>query len=957
MRSAGTTSASIVTADKDLFLQTRKFYQKLGFFLNSEWSAKDTDHSGGINRGTESIDEDTLVMDSGTGNGLSVVHLRYTLLGPSKEESLRTRQRLLEVKDSHDWRGRASVITFPVCDIPESVIKPSDDCPSPRQAYPKYGDPRLLLVLDPLGNLVGFSTSTCDVSTQAVTPKAKSTASQGVPNAIKIDSVDSVDHLEFPASPPIPERPRKRIAVLTSGGDSPGMNAAVRAVVRYGIYKQCEVFAVNEGYAGLISDDMKKMSWDDVRGWLSFGGTLIGTARCLEFKQREGRLTGCYNMIKNGIDALIVIGGDGSLTGADFLRNDWPSLVAELASTGRITPEQQERHGHLYIAGLVGSIDNDMAMTDTTIGAYSSLDRICTNVDWIQATADSHSRAFVIEVMGRHCGWLALMAAIATRADYVLLPEMPPSAKNWAAEMNDIVIRHRNAGSRRIIVIVAEGAIDDELQPIKPDTVKQSLSDIGFDTRVTTFGHVQRGGTAVAADRILATMQGAEAVDAILESTPETPSPMIGIRENKLVRVSLLEAVKETKAAAAAIEAKDFAGARSLRETEFNEHLRNYLTISKSDIHQRSTGKKYAIVACGAPAGGMNQAVAAAASYCLSKGHTPIAIHNGWAGLARHESLRTLNWKDIMHMYSKGGCEIGTNRTLPDVDFGMIAFYLGKHNIDGVIILGGFEAFKSLHMLESARTTYPAFRIPMVCLPATISNNVPGTESSLGTDTCLNALLDYCDVVKQSASSTRRRVFVVEVQGAQSGYIASLSGLICGAYAVYTPEEGISLTQMHADIKHLRSCFSQDQGRVRAGRLVIRNEMASPGFTTANLTSIFETESHGRFDVREAIPGHLQQGGQPSPMDHVRAVRYGIKCVEFLEQNGSVDWADRSASAKAASVFCVRSHKAEFWPVDELWDNETEVSLRRGTSVHWESFLRMANIMTNRPVIDSRHIA
>ena len=949
MISAGSTSASFVTADKALYDETREFYLSLGFALNSEWSSKEVEYCSGPNRAAESLEEATLVL-RGSGAAMSVIQLRLSTLGPSRDFSISARDRLLNVYDSHDWRGMAEMIEFRVDEITADITK-ADSKTGPRQSYPKFGIPNCVFIVDPLGNLIGFTQSS-GVSTEQILPSPDNVGLAD-PDALHLSKVGDVDRHEFPASPIVPKNPRKRIAVLTSGGDSPGMNAAVRAVVRYGIYRDCEVYAVHEGYAGLISDNMKKMSWDDVRGWLSFGGTLIGTARCLEFRDREWRKIGCYNMIKNGIDALIVCGGDGSLTGADFLRNDWPSLVADLKAEGKITAEQAEHHGHLYIAGLVGSIDNDMAMTDSTIGAFSSLDRICTNVNWIQATADSHSRAFVIEVMGRHCGWLALMAAISTRADYVFLPELPPKSSSWTEDMNKVVLRHRKAGSRRIIVIVAEGAIDDDLNPIKPEAVKESLDKIGFDTRVTTLGHVQRGGTAVAADRLLATMQGAEAVEAILDATPDTPSPMIGIRENKLVRVSLLEAVKETKAVAAAIERKDFEGARALRDSEFKEHLRNYLTLSKCDKKVEPSGKRFAIIGCGAPAGGTNQAIAAAASYCLSKGHVPIGIHNGFSGLAHHESFKEITWHDIMDMYASGGCDIGTNRSMPDIDYGMIAYYLGKHSIDGLIIVGGFEAYHSLHMLAHARSIYPSFRIPMVCLPATISNNVPGTESSLGTDTCLNALLDYCDIVKQSASSTRRRVFIVEVQGAQSGYIASLTGLICGAYAVYVPEKGNSLTQMHADIKHLRSCFSQDEGRVRAGRLIIRNELAAPGFTTANLSSIFEAESHGKFDAREAIPGHLQQGGLPSPMDHIKATRYGIKCVEFLEDHLDVDYSDRDAASKAASVFCIRSSKSEFWPITELWDNETQIALRKGTNVHWEPYLHMANVMTNRPVIST----
>ena len=188
------------------------------------------------------------------------------------------------------------------------------------------------------------------------------------------------------------------------------MNPAVRAVVRAAIYRGCEAYAIMEGYEGLLrgGDYIKEMGWDDVRGWLSIGGTHIGTARCMGFKERDGRRKAAKNMILNGIDALIVCGGDGSLTGADKFREEWPSLLEELVEMNELTAEQVKPHEHLYICGLVGSIDNDMASTNVTIGAYSSLQRICEAVDYIDATAQSHSRAFVIEVMGRHCGWLAL---------------------------------------------------------------------------------------------------------------------------------------------------------------------------------------------------------------------------------------------------------------------------------------------------------------------------------------------------------------------------------------------------------------------------------------------------------------------------------------------------------------------------------------------------------------------
>lgn len=239
---------------------------------------------------------------------------------------------------------------------------------------------------------------------------------------------------------PIMAPKKRRIGVMTSGGDAPGMNGAVRAVVRMAIHKGCEAYAIYEGYSGLVQggDLIKQMHWEDVRGWLSRGGTLIGTARCMEFMQRPGRLQAAKNMVTRGIDALVICGGDGSLTGADLFRSEWPSLLEELVKTGELSESQVEPYKTLNIVGLVGSIDNDLSGTDATIGCYSSLERICNAVDDVFDTAASHQRGFVVEVMGRHCGWLALMAAVSTGADYCLVPERPP-AENWEDDMCEII--------------------------------------------------------------------------------------------------------------------------------------------------------------------------------------------------------------------------------------------------------------------------------------------------------------------------------------------------------------------------------------------------------------------------------------------------------------------------------------------------------------------------------------
>ncbi|KAI9851273.1 MAG: 6-phosphofructokinase, alpha subunit [Thelocarpon superellum] len=754
---------------------------------------------------------------------------------------------------------------------------------------------------------------------------------------------------------------KRRIAVMTSGGDAPGMNGAVRAVVRMSLAKGCEPYAIYEGYEGLVTGGnlIKQMDWVDVRGWLSEGGTLIGTARCKSFMLRDGRLQAAKNLVVKGIDALIICGGDGSLTGADIFRAEWPGLLEELIERKGLSREEVEPYRHLTIVGLVGSIDNDMSLTDATIGCYSSLGRICQAVDFIDATAFSHSRAFVIEVMGRHCGWLALMAGVSCGADFVFIPENPPGER-WEQEMCEVIGKHRKLGKRKTTVIVAEGAQDRELNKISPAMVKDLLSNrLGLDTRITTLGHVQRGGPACAYDRMLSTLQGVEAVEAVLDATPETPTPMIAIIENKITRQPLLEAVKLTHEVAAAIQAKDFDKAISHRDAEFAEYYRAYMTTTMTDRPEMRLPEdkrmRVAIVHVGAPAGGMNAATRATVAYCLTRGHTPLAIHNGFPGLQRHHedkplgAVRELTWLEVDGWVSKGGSEIGTNRGLPSGDMATTAHCFARYKFDAIFVIGGFEAFTAVSELRKARGQYAAFRIPMVVLPATISNNVPGTEFSIGSDTCLNALIEYCDAIRQSASASRRRVFVVETQGGRSGYVATIAGLSVGALAVYTPEEGISIKMIAADIEHMRKSFASDAGQSRAGKLILRNEHASDTYTTELIAAMIREEAHGRFESRFAVPGHVQQGGTPSPMDRVRAVRLAVKCMQFVE-----DFAGRSAAEIAredmsAAVIGIKGAGVIFSPMKRLEEEETDWKDRRPTNEYWLGLKGMVDTLSGRP--------
>ncbi|GLV45889.1 Phosphofructokinase [Carabus blaptoides fortunei] len=297
----------------------------------------------------------------------------------------------------------------------------------------------------------------------------------------------------------------KGLAVFTSGGDSQGMNAAVRAVVRMGIYLGCKVYFIKEGYQGMVDGEeyIVEANWSSVSNIIHKGGTVIGSARCQDFRERAGRLKAAKNLVQKGITNLVVIGGDGSLTGADLFRQEWNSLLEELVTKGEITPEQTAKYSCLHIAGMVGSIDNDFCGTDMTIGTDSALHRIIESTDAIVSTAYSHQRTFIMEVMGRHCGYLALVAALTTEADFVFIPE-DPAVIDWPQKLCSKLAQERQSGQRLNIIIVAEGAIDRTGQPITAEQVRKVVVDnLNQDTRITVLGHVQRGGSPSAFDRIL----------------------------------------------------------------------------------------------------------------------------------------------------------------------------------------------------------------------------------------------------------------------------------------------------------------------------------------------------------------------------------------------------------------------------------------------------------------------
>lgn len=307
----------------------------------------------------------------------------------------------------------------------------------------------------------------------------------------------------------------KCIGILTSGGDAPGMNAAIRAVTRSAIYSGLKVKGIYRGYRGLITDEIVDFHTQNVSNIIQMGGTILKTARCKEFQTPEGRQLAHDVLMRHGIDALVVIGGDGSLTGARIFANEF----------------------NFPIIGLPGTIDNDLYGTDSTIGYDTALNTIMECVDKIRDTATSHERLFFIEVMGRDAGFLALNGAIASGAEAAIIPEISTQVDQLAELIQNGFRKSKNSS----IVLVAESPITGGAMALA-ERAKNEYP--GYDVRVSILGHLQRGGSPTAYDRILASRMGAAAIDAFLD---DQRNVMIGVKNDEIVYVPITRAIKNDK--------------------------------------------------------------------------------------------------------------------------------------------------------------------------------------------------------------------------------------------------------------------------------------------------------------------------------------------------------------------------------------------------------------------------
>ncbi len=374
-----------------------------------------------------------------------------------------------------------------------------------------------------------------------------------------------------------------------------------------------------------------------------------------------------------------------------------------------------------------------------------------------------------------------------------------------------------------------------------------------------------------------------------------------------------------------AIAAGDYERAMALRGNSFNEAYRTFRTLSRALPHPPQPDQRrlrIAILTAGASAPGMNTAVHAAARLAIDQGHIVLGVRNGFLGLIE-DQMSEFDWMSVHGWGSMGGSQLGTSRVVPaGPQIEEVARTVRRNRIDCLLVIGGWSAYEAAHRLHAARDEYDALAIPIICLPAAIDNNLPGTELCIGADTALNNIVEIVDKIKQTAVATRR-CYVVEVMGRECGYLALMSAIATGAERAYLPEEGVTLGDLVADMNEMKARFAAGQRKT----VLIRNEMVNPFYTADFMAALFEEEGSDLFDVRKSILGHVQQGGDPTPFDRIQATRLAARCVTFLIesarkgeprgvviglQNGHVQIYDLDTIAQQADIAHLR-------PLEQWW--------------------------------------
>ncbi|KAM8906390.1 LOW QUALITY PROTEIN: ATP-dependent 6-phosphofructokinase, muscle type-like [Lycaon pictus] len=413
---------------------------------------------------------------------------------------------------------------------------------------------------------------------------------------------------------------------------------------------------------------------------------------------------------------------------------------------------------------------------------------------------------------------------------------------------------------------------------------------------------------------------GVEAVMALLVGTPDTPACLVSLSGNQAVRLPLMECVQVTKDVTKAMNRK-FDEAMKLRGRSFMNnwevykllaHIRPPVSKTSASMHT------VAVMNVDAPAAGMNAAIRSTVRIGLIQGNRVLVVHDGFEGLAKGQ-MEEAGWSCVGGWTGQGGSKLGTKRTLPKKSFEQISANITKFNIQGLIIIGGFEAYTGGLELMEGKEQFDELCIPLVLIPAMVSNNVPGSDFSVGTDTALYTICTTCDRIKQSAAGTKRRVFIIETMGGYCGYLATMAGLATGADAAYIFEEPFTIRDLQANVEHL---VQKMKTTVKRG-LVLRNEKCNENYTMDFIFNLYSEEGKGIFDSRKNVLSHMQQGGSPTPFDRNFATKMGTKAMNWMSGKIKESYRDGRIFANTPDSGCVlgmRKRALVFQPVTELKD-------------------------------------
>ncbi|EJW04323.1 6-phosphofructokinase [Edhazardia aedis USNM 41457] len=669
----------------------------------------------------------------------------------------------------------------------------------------------------------------------------------------------------------VPQSGIRKIAVLTSGGDAPGMNGAIKAIVRTGIKWGTNVFGIYNGYDGLISDNIEELSWDSVGFKSTQGGTFLLSARSEKFLTKEGRKQAIYNLAKRKIEGLIVCGGDGSMKGSMQLYKEYKEHVKELIDECKLTEECVNYS--LKIVAIPASIDNDISNADTTLGADSCLHRVIECIDSLSSTMASHKRSFIIEVMGRRCGWIALMSHFAVGSEYVFLPEVPH--QHWEKDVVEAINSAKEKGKKGSFVVISEGATDSTGKKITADEVKNLIEkETATETRVLKLGHIQRGGKPSAIDRIKSTLLGCTAVENMLSDVRTTPM-MATLYQGNYTLVPLEKVIRENEEIDRMQQEKNFKGVLEARGSTFDRVYALSEQLRTGAECVKNLGK-IAILHEGQRVGGINFASHIIVRYAISLNQDVYVIHNGFEGLQMDLIEKAEPYSYVSGIYD-GGSMIGSSEK--PIDTSKTMTKLIEHEIKSLIVLGGVESLRIVNNLRLKMIETNNYCTNIIILPSAIENNIPNTDISLGVDTALNSIVHGCDALLLSSMILPKTVFVMEVDGGECGFLALYGGIAANSFDTFIPERKYKITHLSEIAQRLKFRFKKNN---RQGVLLIRNRNTFMSASLDSFSKILTSDSEDMYNTKYCVFGDLIHGGTASPFDRIFATILAIKSVDIL---------------------------------------------------------------------------